>query len=206
MSFILPLTESSTPFCTQPQVAPTDVHSHSTGILWVLWIATAAFTVDQTSAVFSSCDFIYPILNQFCRETQAIEAFSFLAWIVLLVYTVLLLIVALVNGSRGAPMWKSTVRASGGLAPAPGAAATSANGSSSAFATQQYQQQPLMTTPLSPPPQGQQPLPAAQMQQYQPQPIYSPGQAAQQPAPSPASGVSHSQNGSNSGYSSYPQV
>ncbi|CDO68776.1 hypothetical protein BN946_scf184989.g42 [Trametes cinnabarina] len=51
-------------------------------ILWVLWIATAAYTADQTSEAFSACDFIYPILNQVCNETRAMEAFGFLAWIV----------------------------------------------------------------------------------------------------------------------------
>ncbi|RDX47605.1 hypothetical protein OH76DRAFT_721542 [Lentinus brumalis] len=170
------------------------------GILWVLWLATAALTVDSTSAVFSTCDFI---LNQLCHETQAIEAFSFLAWIALLAYTILLLIVALVNASRGAPMWKSTVAASGGIAPAP--AATAGAGQQ---VQHQQQQQPLMTTPMTPPPAGQQP-----MQQYQPQPIYGGQphtgaypQQQQQPAPTPSSGVSHTQNGSVSGYSSYPQV
>lgn len=158
-------------------------------ILWVLWLATAALTADQTSAVFATCDFIYPILNQLCHESQSIEAFSFLAWIALMAYTILLLIVALVNASRGAPMWKSTVAASGGIAPAPAAATTG------------QQQQPLMT--------GQQPLASPTMQQYQAQPIYA-GQPTypqqQQPAPSPVSGVSHTHNGSVSGYSSYAQV
>ncbi|RPD77177.1 hypothetical protein L226DRAFT_533178 [Lentinus tigrinus ALCF2SS1-7] len=151
-------------------------------ILWVLWIATAALTVDETSAIFSSCDFFYPILNQLCHETQAVEAFSFLAWIALMAYTVLLLIVALVNTSRGSPMWKSSVRAYGGIAPVPKASTVDTAVNANAYPTQQYQ----------------------------PQPIYNPGQsqpgAYRQPATSPASGVSHTQNGSNSGYSSYPQV
>ena len=32
--------------------------------------------------VFQTCDYVYDWLNQLCHETQAIEAFSFLAWIV----------------------------------------------------------------------------------------------------------------------------
>ncbi|KAI9058799.1 hypothetical protein FKP32DRAFT_1614607 [Trametes sanguinea] len=79
-------------------------------ILWVLWIAAAALTADQTSAAFSSCDFVYPILNQVCNETRAIEAFAFLAWIDLMAYTIILLVVALVNGTRGAPMWTTSIK------------------------------------------------------------------------------------------------
>ena len=47
----------------------------------MLGIAAGALTVDQTSAVFSTCNYLNDILNQVCRETQAIEAFSFLAWV-----------------------------------------------------------------------------------------------------------------------------
>ncbi|KAI0369275.1 hypothetical protein BV20DRAFT_968135 [Pilatotrama ljubarskyi] len=79
-------------------------------ILWVLWIATAALTADQTGTAFATCDFVYPILNQVCNETRAIEAFAFLAWIVLLAYTITLLVIALINANRGAPMWKSSIK------------------------------------------------------------------------------------------------
>ncbi|KAL7278695.1 hypothetical protein ACG7TL_007697 [Trametes sanguinea] len=79
-------------------------------ILWVLWIAAAALTADQTGDAFSSCDFVYPILNQVCNETRAIEAFAFLAWIDLMAYTIVLLVVALVNGTRGAPMWTTSLK------------------------------------------------------------------------------------------------
>ena len=54
----------------------------STAVLWVRWLATAAQTADQTSVAFANCDFGNVILNQVCNETHAIEAFSFLAWIV----------------------------------------------------------------------------------------------------------------------------
>ncbi|KAI0659638.1 hypothetical protein C8Q70DRAFT_889841, partial [Cubamyces menziesii] len=93
-------------------------------VLWVLWLATAAQTADQTSVAFANCDFGNVILNQVCNETHAIEAFSFLAWIVLMGYTILLLVVALINGSRGAPMWMSSVKQMPSIVPAPLAGAS----------------------------------------------------------------------------------
>ncbi|KAI0327357.1 hypothetical protein GY45DRAFT_1327713 [Cubamyces sp. BRFM 1775] len=59
-----------------------NTHVGCIAVLWVLWLATGAQTASQTSTAFANCDFIYPILNQVCNETHAIEAFSFLAWIV----------------------------------------------------------------------------------------------------------------------------
>lgn len=47
----------------------------------MLWIATGAVAVNNTSAIFATCDFVADWANQLCRETQAIEAFSFLAWL-----------------------------------------------------------------------------------------------------------------------------
>ena len=53
----------------------------TTAIVWVLWIAAGALTVNNTGAIFTTCDFVADWANQFCRETQGIEAFSFLAWL-----------------------------------------------------------------------------------------------------------------------------
>ncbi|KAH9920867.1 uncharacterized protein BXZ73DRAFT_104601 [Epithele typhae] len=86
-------------------------------VLSVLWVATGALTVDQTSFVFATCDFLSDVANQVCRETQAIEAFSFLAWLSLLFYTIALLAVACTNAARGAPIWLGAVRTHGAFAP-----------------------------------------------------------------------------------------
>ncbi|KAI0742849.1 hypothetical protein C8Q80DRAFT_1123004 [Daedaleopsis nitida] len=170
-------------------------------VLWILWLVTGAITANDTSQVFATCEFAYAILNQLCHETQAVEAFAFLAWLVLFAYTILLLVVALVNASRGAPMWRATVRQAGRIAPSPGKASAGAFApqkaefDQSAFAPQQQhsplamghqpQHQPLL--------QGQQPPP--QMQQTYPPPMSTPVVPMQhqqqpyapQPAPSPAS-------------------
>ncbi|KIL01012.1 hypothetical protein PAXRUDRAFT_821019 [Paxillus rubicundulus Ve08.2h10] len=81
-------------------------------ILWILWVATAAEAVNTSTYYFpyGCIDGGDPIVLQACHEVQAIEAFSFLVFIILLVYTVLLLISALVAASRGDRVWLSSVR------------------------------------------------------------------------------------------------
>ncbi|KAI0830240.1 hypothetical protein BC628DRAFT_1292449, partial [Trametes gibbosa] len=80
-------------------------------ILWVLWIATGALIADQTGMAFQTCDFPESaLLSQACNETRAIEAFAFMAFIALFLYTATLLVVACVHQSRGAPIWKSSVK------------------------------------------------------------------------------------------------
>lgn len=154
-------------------------------VVWVLWIATGAVAVNNTSAIFTTCDFVADWANQLCRETQAIEAFSFLAWLTLLSYTITLLVVAIVCMSRGRPIWKSTVRDYVTLPPSQTAAF---GGNPNVFAPQQ--QQPLMA--MTPPQQlyqqpyqngsgynQQQPQPQLQVQYPPPQPAPSPGAVSQ---------------------------
>lgn len=49
------------------------------GILWVLWLATAAYT--SSVDAFGTCDFINDDVNKACQESLAVEAFAFLSWI-----------------------------------------------------------------------------------------------------------------------------
>ncbi|KAF5393691.1 hypothetical protein D9757_000362 [Collybiopsis confluens] len=79
-------------------------------VLWVMWIAAAAFlTEDQELlGVGVGCeDALFPSA---CQEYNAIEAFSFLAWLALLAYNITLLIYAIVGSSRGTSPWSSSVR------------------------------------------------------------------------------------------------
>ncbi|THU78715.1 hypothetical protein K435DRAFT_845706 [Dendrothele bispora CBS 962.96] len=85
------------------------------GILWVLWVATAAHSVQAFNEIFGpeGCD------NEnisgdneimtFCREIQATAAFGFLNWIALFFYTVILLVFAIRASGRGSPVWFSGV-------------------------------------------------------------------------------------------------
>ncbi|KAF9076605.1 hypothetical protein BDP27DRAFT_1414458 [Rhodocollybia butyracea] len=80
--------------------------------LWILWLAAAALTAQEQQFLFAgstSCDFFNDELNAACNEFAAIEAFSFLAWISLLGYTIALLSYAIIGATRGTRPWTSTV-------------------------------------------------------------------------------------------------
>ncbi|KAF9225383.1 hypothetical protein BS17DRAFT_794966 [Gyrodon lividus] len=83
-------------------------------ILWVLWVATAGEAVSASNYYFTyGCIYTEdPLVNQACHEFQAVEAFAFLNFIILLLYTVFLLISALVATSRGNGIWLSSVKES----------------------------------------------------------------------------------------------
>ncbi|PIL25998.1 hypothetical protein GSI_11752 [Ganoderma sinense ZZ0214-1] len=178
-------------------------------VLWVLWIATGALAVNNTSAIFTTCDFVADWANQLCRETQAIEAFSFLAWLTLMSYTITLLVVSLIAQNRGQSLWKLTVRDYASLPPSQSSAF---NPNPGALPPQQFQQQqPLMA--MTPAPQ-QQPIYQQPYQngsgfnQQQPQAQYPPPQPA--PSPSVISQASYGMQGQQPqqayGQAAYPQV
>ncbi|KAI0046965.1 hypothetical protein FA95DRAFT_1291395 [Auriscalpium vulgare] len=89
-------------------------------ILWVLWLATGAdaANTDGNTFIGSSCNFENSIVSRVCNEFKAIEAFSFLTWIILMAYTVLLLVLAIRGQNAGHSVWKSSVRDGAFLEPA----------------------------------------------------------------------------------------
>jgi len=81
-------------------------------ILWVLWISAAALASQEDEFVFgdgNSCDFADSNIATGCHEFAAIEAFSFLAWILLMGYNITLLVYAIIGHTRGNRTWFSTV-------------------------------------------------------------------------------------------------
>jgi hypothetical protein len=67
------------------------------GFLWILWLASAADT-----ATFVDCAGVTG--DNLCSEAQAAEAFSFLAWLTIMAYWIILLvftIIAYTKGNRG---------------------------------------------------------------------------------------------------------
>lgn len=62
------------------------------GVLWVLWLATAADTAN-----FGSCS----STDTWCSQFQAAEAFSFLAWLALMAYWIILLVFAIIAANNG---------------------------------------------------------------------------------------------------------
>jgi len=88
-------------------------------VLWVLWLSSgsyAAWTDNQLSILDpseSSCSFGLfgdPGIYQACHEIKAIMAFSFLLWILLMAYTVLLLVLSMRAHQQGRPAWTAGVR------------------------------------------------------------------------------------------------
>jgi hypothetical protein len=75
------------------------------GVLSILWLGTAADTASYNSfAVGCGSD-------SSCGEIQAIEAFSFLNWILLMGYCVTLLVFSIMHSRRGhSGVWHSSVK------------------------------------------------------------------------------------------------
>ncbi|KAE9404539.1 hypothetical protein BT96DRAFT_989358 [Gymnopus androsaceus JB14] len=89
-------------------------------ILWILWISAAGLASQADQFEFgdgSSCDFSNLLITADeaaalaagCHEFAAIEAFSFLAWILLMGYNITLFVCAIIGHSRGNRTWFSTV-------------------------------------------------------------------------------------------------
>ncbi|KAH9947319.1 hypothetical protein B0H21DRAFT_348128 [Amylocystis lapponica] len=79
-------------------------------VLWILWLAAGATAANSLSTYFGTCLYINDIINKGCHESQAIEAFVWLAWITLFGYTVLLLVMSIVKMTRGKNVWFSSIK------------------------------------------------------------------------------------------------
>ncbi|KAF9076604.1 hypothetical protein BDP27DRAFT_1313613 [Rhodocollybia butyracea] len=77
-------------------------------VLWILWLSAAALSAEEICVAFDSFDFD-PVLNTICGENHAITAFSFLAWLCLLGYTITLLSYAIMSANRGGNPWMTAV-------------------------------------------------------------------------------------------------
>ncbi|KAI0673108.1 hypothetical protein C8Q78DRAFT_700152 [Trametes maxima] len=170
-------------------------------ILWVLWLAAGALIANQTGDAFASCDFVSTILSQACNETHALEGFAFLGWLDLMIYTIILLIVALVNNARNTPIWTSSIKQLPSVIASRSPTAAAAPSSSDPGGVTQP------TYPHSAPAAGQYPMqqyqqPPSQQQQQQPYGTPAPPQGpgyAPVPTGSPATVGGYSTTG-------YPQV
>jgi len=130
-------------------------------ILWVLWLSSgsyAAWTDGQIMAAFpseSSCDFGFfadPNATQGCHEIKAIMAFSFLTWILLMTYSIVLVVLALRAQERGNSAWTTGVR-DGVLFYSVRKTTGGAAQVQTALATAPYAQPPLQPlSPQQPPP------------------------------------------------------
>jgi len=147
------------------------------GLLWVLWLATAALTNnDLAEFVFGVCDFADNTLG--CGEVLGFQALSWLNWVLLFKYTIVLIALTVFQHLRGNQVWMAPVYQVNFFAPpagAPGVVYEQKPG--------QYPQQPQQY-----PPQQPQQYPPQQPQQYSPQ---QPQQTGQAGYPPPAPGANY---------------
>ncbi|KAI0002932.1 hypothetical protein BJV74DRAFT_814276 [Russula compacta] len=87
-------------------------------VLWVFWLSSGSYAAwrDSQIALFfpeeSSCNYgvLTPsVVTQGCQEIKGIMAFSFLSWLLLMTYTVILLTLAIRAHGRGNPAWTTGV-------------------------------------------------------------------------------------------------
>ncbi|EIW87105.1 hypothetical protein CONPUDRAFT_116163 [Coniophora puteana RWD-64-598 SS2] len=80
-------------------------------VLWILWVATGALTANADVFYFpEGCIYINDITQQACQEFKAIEAFAFLNFILLMIYTIAILVCAIVSATRGNDVWLGSVK------------------------------------------------------------------------------------------------
>ncbi|KAG8762806.1 hypothetical protein FRC11_007680 [Ceratobasidium sp. 423] len=76
------------------------------GLLWVLWLASASYTTSMSAGVTLNCDLAFSVeFESVCRQYQAIQAFSWLNWLILFAYIVLVVILAVKAMNRGQSVW-----------------------------------------------------------------------------------------------------
>jgi len=77
-------------------------------ILWVLWVATASRSSAINIILSYDCSVIYG--GSGCTETQAIEAFAFINWLLLLGYSLAVLSFSVRSALNGRRVWFVSVR------------------------------------------------------------------------------------------------
>ncbi|CAE6533778.1 unnamed protein product [Rhizoctonia solani] len=99
------------------------------GFLWVLWLASASYTTSMSAGVTLNCDlaltteaesvcrqyqaiqafswlnWLIPEAESVCRQYQAIQAFSWLNWLILFAYIVIAVIFAVKAMNKGQSVW-----------------------------------------------------------------------------------------------------
>ncbi|KZP21783.1 hypothetical protein FIBSPDRAFT_501683 [Athelia psychrophila] len=111
-------------------------------VLWVLWLATAAWATNTFVSPFEFEDSCRYYIGA-CGEFKALIAFSHLTWILLMVYYGVLLVMGFIGANRGQRTWTTSVKEAGFFSPGPRYAAAPSNNSAS---MQQQQYHPTNAT------------------------------------------------------------
>jgi len=87
---------------------------------WVLWLATGALTAQFDQLLNNNCNLVSGVLATSCHEVQGIEGFSFLNWLLLMVYSIVVLVMAIIGSTHGHTTWTSSVKHANFLGPSEG--------------------------------------------------------------------------------------
>jgi hypothetical protein len=71
------------------------------GFLWILWLACASNSTSALGGITLDCSLLDSSSASFCSQYQALQAFSWLNWLILFFYWIALLVIALIAQSRG---------------------------------------------------------------------------------------------------------
>ncbi|GAB1524930.1 membrane-associating domain protein [Rhizoctonia solani] len=126
------------------------------GFLWVLWLASAAYTTSLSAGMTLNCDLVSNTgAESICRQYQAIQAFSWLNWLILFAYIVLVIALAIKGMNKGQSVW--TMEISDLSAAVSGSGSTSATSNHVGKVVQDqpsHYQQPQYNQPAQHHPQG----------------------------------------------------
>jgi len=142
-------------------------------LLWILWLAVGG-TIGNIALINYCSALYYSAYESACMETQAMAAFAFLNFVLLMVLNIFLLSLAIVQANRGNSIWTSCVTDVDFGAPAASSDTTEAKIG--------YGSPGLPGTPLAqypqpvPTPQQQYPQPVPTLQQQYSQPVLLPQQ------------------------------
>ncbi|KAB5595523.1 hypothetical protein CTheo_984 [Ceratobasidium theobromae] len=80
------------------------------GLMWVLWLASASYTTSMTAGYTLNCDLALDTTAEgVCRQFQAIQAFSWLNWLIIFAYIVLLVVFIVKASNEGRSVWTADV-------------------------------------------------------------------------------------------------
>lgn len=126
-------------------------------ILWALWLGTAAYVSQQITGIASvNCADFTGDGAILCNGTKAIQAFSFLAWVVIMIYSFILLVFTLIASSRGHNVWLQSVKDTNFFAPSVDAEKVPTEQMAAQYPPNFAPQQPMMygMPNMQPPMQG----------------------------------------------------
>ncbi|CAE6436026.1 hypothetical protein ACGC1H_000858 [Rhizoctonia solani] len=123
------------------------------GFLWVLWLASASYTTSMSAGVALNCDLARSMEAEgICRQYQAIEAFSWLNWLILFAYVVLVVVYAVKAMNKGQSVWTMEITDLSTAGSGSGTDASTIDASNYTGKTSQpnHYQQPQFDQPVQP--------------------------------------------------------